>query len=124
MPLEPPRFNIGNVGALAMCSKIRLLIASAILIASLTPTNQARAEIITFEFAGVVTGVDFSLDGQLALGDIDLPAIGTPFTGYYKFDSTAVDTISSPLRGGYSTILTENAVEVSIGEFRLEGQGW
>lgn len=104
MPLEPFRR-----GALAMCSRIRPFIASALLFAALTATQQARAELITFRFAGVVTGVYFSPDGQLALGDIDLPPIGTPFTGYYKFDSA-------------TTVLAENAVEVFVGEYHLAGQ--
>jgi PEP-CTERM motif len=77
----------------------------------------ARGELITVQFIGTVTSVN-----RQQLEGFDLPDVGEPLTGFYKFDSTAQDLLASaPDHGLFGTFLPARAVVVSIGDFTFEG---
>lgn len=95
---------------------LSVMLGSFLLIVPFVPA--ARCELITFAFKGTVTSVSVSPEYQ----SVDFPDVGDPFTGFYAFDSDAPDTANSPDVGGFTTILLNTALAVSIGEFRFEGQ--
>ena len=98
-------------------SKLNVLLASTLL--SLLLASASHAELITVRFEGTVIRV--FVQNRPQLQGFDFPDVGDPFTGFYKFDSTALDTANSPEQGSFQTVLSESALKVSIGDFRFEG---
>jgi hypothetical protein len=69
-----------------------------------------------------VTRVEIDIPDFWGTPDIDWPEVGTSFTGFYTFDSTAMDTAAAPEQGAYHEVL-ENAVavDVAVGNLNLQG---
>ncbi|MEX2093027.1 MAG: PEP-CTERM sorting domain-containing protein [Pirellulales bacterium] len=82
---------------------------------------EARGELITFKFDGTVTSVSVSVQSQHQLDGVDFPNVGDPFTGFYRFDSTAQDIVPQSDEGVFVTTLSDTAIGVQIGDFQFEG---
>jgi len=97
-------------------------VAAGVLALVLVNAESARGELVTFRFEGTVTDVLVDIPACWGTPTVDWPDAGTPFTGYYTFDSTARDTAAALEQGAYHTVL-ENAVavDVSVGELNLQG---
>lgn len=92
------------------------------LVLILATTGELRSELVTFRFEGTVTHVLVEVPEYWGTPTVDWPDAGTPFTGYYTFDSSVRDTAAAHEQGAYHTVL-ENAVavDVSVGELNLQG---
>jgi hypothetical protein len=97
--------------------KLSFLLASSLVWLGLSCTS--KAELITVRFAGTVNGV--FVQNRPQLQGYDFPDVGDPFTGFYKFDSTAQDTASSPQQGSFKTLMPNNTLSVSVGDFHFKG---
>ena len=88
----------------------RAILALAFLSLLLPPS--VKAEIKKFAFSGVISSVDnrgFQLDASIAAG--------TPFQGYYVFDTTAVDSSADPTVGMYQFTGSTFGVVVKVGNY-------
>lgn len=109
---------------MALARAVRsVAISAAVFLASWAAPVQA--ELITFEFEGVVTG--FQNEAPVYFPDISIGAI---FSGSYTFESTTPDVEPSPNVGLYGNAMTRlvyriGADEIVFGspEFPLEGSG-
>jgi hypothetical protein len=99
------------------CSSLIAIVA--LTFASLAMTGITRAEIIKVRFEGTVDGV--SVLNRPELQGFDFLDVGDPFTGFYKFDSAALDTANSTEQGSFKTHLPDGALSISVGDFHFVG---
>jgi hypothetical protein len=97
--------------------KLSFLLASSLVWHGLACTSQA--ELITVRFAGTVNAVSVRIRPELQ--PYDFPDIGDPFIGFYKFDSTRHDSAPESDQGLWYNVVSGNALDVSIADFRFEG---
>jgi hypothetical protein len=84
--------------------------------------RDVRGQLITFQFEGTVSDVLIDIPDYWEPPNIQWPAIGTPFTGFYTFDASAKDTAGSAEQGAYHLVIDDiSAVDVSVGELHLQG---
>ncbi len=76
----------------------------------------ATAELVQFEIAGTLAGVS-----GLEPAPVNAPAIGSPFTGTFIFDTDAVDTSDSTSFGTYHTNLPPSVVSLKVGSWEWSG---
>ena len=89
---------------------LMLLMAGAVFV------PQARAEIITIAITGVVDSVSDS--GNYLGGNIH---IGSAISGYYKYESTTLDTSpSDPVQGNYWHYASPAGIWLSVGGFNFQ----
>jgi hypothetical protein len=100
---------------------ISVRIAAAGILALVT-AGDARGELVTFRFEGRVSDVAIDIPEYWGTPNINWPSVGTSFSGFYTFDSTAKDTSMAAEQGSYHTVLQDaTAVDVSVGELNLQG---
>jgi hypothetical protein len=106
---------LNNIGRRAAMRKLFLLGLIEGL-AVLTVTSAAAAS-VTFQFAGVVTAVQ----DELAVLDGSV-GVGTPFSGFYTFESTSADINPEANLGGYVFPAPPGAFRVVVGNYTFETQ--
>jgi hypothetical protein len=74
-------------------------------------TRQVNAALTTFEFTGTVTQVNLD-PGDPFNGTI---GFGTPFSGFYTFESTTPDSVLAPSTGSYIMSGTSTGMRINIG---------
>lgn len=77
--------------------------------------STAAAASVTFQFQGTVMGVqDYAgeLDGSVT--------VGTPFSGFYTFESTTADHNSEPNLGGYDIPAPPGMFRLVVGNYAFE----
>jgi hypothetical protein len=105
----------------AMSRSIRIATVSVIAL-MIAPDLELRGELVTFRFDGRVTDVQVDIPDYWGKPNIQWPAVGTPFTGVYTFDGSVPDTAGSAEQGVYHLVVDDiSAVDVSVGELRLQG---
>src|ERR1044071_9042759 len=81
-------------------------------VALITLALSARAELKNFAFQGVITEINdlgFVLDGSITNG--------TPFKGFYIFETTTPDSNDDPTVGDYEYTNSTYGVVVGIGNY-------
>jgi PEP-CTERM motif len=82
----------------ALSNRLAALTAAACVAVALVPAaSPAEAALITFKFEGLVVGTDYQDGFALFPG----ASAGSPFSGFFVFDSTTPDTNPDPNIGNY-----------------------
>jgi hypothetical protein len=87
---------------------LRVVLVCTVLIC----TTPLRSEIVNFKFSGIVTDADVeesSLDGSVTNG--------TPFTGFYTYDTAAIDANTNPAVGDYEFTNSVCGVVIKVGSY-------
>jgi hypothetical protein len=87
----------------------------------LLTSGDVRGELVTFRFEGKVSHVAIDIPEYESPLSINWPEVGTPFSGFYSFESAATDGAGSAEQGAYYTVLKDAvAVDVRVGELNLQ----
>ena len=98
------------------------LLATCLALAAFWP-SRLQARPVTFQFRGIVSGVQADRTYPGFPAGVTLPAVGSDFSGTYTFDSDARDTNSAPSQGLYTTPAPNGPVRVNFGAFRWDAGG-
>jgi hypothetical protein len=89
-----------------------------ILLICIAARKSSVAEIVRFDIAGTLSNIS-----GLEPAPGNLPAIGSPFTGSFVFDTDAPNTSSSPFFGTYDTPFPMGVVRLRVGDWEWKESG-